>query len=144
MMTITAIIRAQPGHADTVRRALLAVIESVRRDEPDTINYYVSQSADDPNLFTTFERFRDQAERQRIKAVLGSQHARGEGGFIIAGQYRNGGLRDDGAGVGLVPHVVNGAAVQPHAGLERALVGIEARKGGQQSGMDVDHAAPPS
>jgi quinol monooxygenase YgiN len=65
MMTITAIIRAQPGHADTVKRALLEVIESARRDEPDTINYYVNQSVDDPNLFTTFERFRDQAAMDR-------------------------------------------------------------------------------
>ncbi len=65
MMTITAIIRAQPGHADIVKRALLDVIESARRDEPDTLNYYVSQSADDPNLFTTFERFRDQAAMER-------------------------------------------------------------------------------
>jgi quinol monooxygenase YgiN len=65
MMTLTAIIRAKPGHADTVRNALLAVIDSVRRDEPDTVNYYVSQSPDDPNLFTTFERFRDQAAMER-------------------------------------------------------------------------------
>lgn len=65
MMTLTAIIRAKPGHADTVENALLAVIDSVRRDEPDTINYYVSQSPDDPNLFTTFERFRDRAAMDR-------------------------------------------------------------------------------
>jgi quinol monooxygenase YgiN len=61
MMTITAIIRAKPGHADTVKRALLDVIEAVRRTEPDTVNYYVCQSADDPTIFTTFERFRDRA-----------------------------------------------------------------------------------
>jgi len=61
MMTITAIIRAKAGHADTVKRALLDVIEAVRRAEPDTINYHVCQSADDPNVFTTFERFRDKA-----------------------------------------------------------------------------------
>ena len=61
MMTITAIIRAKPGHADTVKQALLDVIEAVRRTEPDTLNYYVGQSADDPTVFTTFERFRDQA-----------------------------------------------------------------------------------
>lgn len=65
MMTLTAIIRARPGHADTVKSALLDVIESVRRDEPDTINYYVNQSPDDPNLFITFERFRDQAAMDR-------------------------------------------------------------------------------
>jgi quinol monooxygenase YgiN len=65
MMTLTALIRAKPGHADTVKSALLAVIESVRRDEPDTINYYVNQSPDDANLFITFERFRDQAAMDR-------------------------------------------------------------------------------
>ena len=45
--------------------ALLAVIESVRRDEPGTLNYYVNQSPDDPNLFVTFERFHDQAAMDR-------------------------------------------------------------------------------
>lgn len=65
MMTLTALIRAKPGHADRVKQALLAVIDSVRRDEPDTLNYYVSQSADDPDLFTTFERFRDRAAMER-------------------------------------------------------------------------------
>jgi len=65
MMTITAIIRAKPGHADTVKQALLDVIEAVRRTEPDTLNYYVSQSADDPTLFTTFERFRDRSAMEK-------------------------------------------------------------------------------
>lgn len=65
MMTITAIIRAQAGHADAVKRTLLAVVESVRRDEPDTLGYHLSQSADDPHIFTTFERFRDQAAMDR-------------------------------------------------------------------------------
>ena len=61
MMTITAIIRAKAGHADIVKQALLSVIEAVRRAEPHTLNYYVCQSADDPTIFTTFERFRDEA-----------------------------------------------------------------------------------
>jgi quinol monooxygenase YgiN len=65
MMTLTALIRAKPGYADTVKNALLDVIASVRRDEPDTLNYYVNQSPDDPNLFITFERFRDQAAMDR-------------------------------------------------------------------------------
>ena len=65
MMTITAIIRAKPGHADTVKQALLDVIAHVRRDEPDTLDYYIGQSADDPNLFTTFERFRDRAAMEK-------------------------------------------------------------------------------
>lgn len=65
MMTLTAIIRAKTGHADTVKLALLDVIAAVRRDEPDTLNYHVSQSADDPAVFTTFERFRDRAAMDR-------------------------------------------------------------------------------
>lgn len=65
MMTLTAIIRAKPGQAETVKRALLDVIDSVRRDEPDTVNYHVGQSAEDPHLFTTFERFRDRAAMER-------------------------------------------------------------------------------
>lgn len=64
-MTLTTIIRAKPGHAETVGKALLDVIKAVRRDEPETVNYYVSQSADDPDLFTTFERFRDRAAMER-------------------------------------------------------------------------------
>ena len=42
------------------------------------------------------------------------------------------------AAVGLVPDEMDGGAVEPHAGFQRAPVRIEARKGGQQSRMDVD------
>jgi len=65
MMTLTAIIRAKPGHAGTVKQALLDVIAAVRRNEPDTVDYYVGQSADDRDVFTTFERFRDQAAMEK-------------------------------------------------------------------------------
>ena len=61
MLTITAVIRAKKGHEDTMRRALLEVAENVRGNEPDTIGFFVSQEQDNPTVFTTYERFLDQA-----------------------------------------------------------------------------------
>jgi quinol monooxygenase YgiN len=65
MLTITAIIRTKPGHERTMRDALLAVAENVRANEPDTIDFFVSQDIDDPCVFTTYERFTDQAAMDR-------------------------------------------------------------------------------
>jgi quinol monooxygenase YgiN len=65
MITITAIIRARPGAQAIVRRALLSVVEAVRAAEPETIGYVVAQGADDPCVFTTFERFVDRAAMDR-------------------------------------------------------------------------------
>ncbi len=65
MLTITAIIRARPQAQDLVRNALLSVVEAVRETEPQTVGYYVAQSADDPCVFTTFERFVDAAAMER-------------------------------------------------------------------------------
>ena len=61
MLTITAVIRAKRGHEDTMRRALLEVAENVRSNEPSTIGFFVSQDEEDPSVFTTYERFLDQA-----------------------------------------------------------------------------------
>jgi quinol monooxygenase YgiN len=61
MLTITAVIRAKKGHEETMRRALLAVAENVRVNEPNTIGFCVSQDLTDPCVFTTYERFLDQA-----------------------------------------------------------------------------------
>jgi len=61
MLTITAVIRAKKGHEDTMRRALLEVGENVRRNEPNTIGFFVSQDQTNPGVFTTHERFVDQA-----------------------------------------------------------------------------------
>jgi quinol monooxygenase YgiN len=60
MLTITAVIRARKGQEDTMRRALLAVADNVRLNEPGTIGFFVSQDPADP-VFTTYERFVDQA-----------------------------------------------------------------------------------
>jgi quinol monooxygenase YgiN len=61
MLAITAVIRVKKGHEDTMRRALLEVAENVRLSEPDTIGFFISQEQDNPSVFTTYERFRDQA-----------------------------------------------------------------------------------
>jgi len=65
MLTITAIIRAKKGHEATMRQVLLDVVAHVRANEPSTVGYYVSQDADDPRIFSTYERYLDQAAMDR-------------------------------------------------------------------------------
>ena len=65
MLTITAVIRAKAGHEDTLRDALLAVADNVQRHEPQTISFFVSQDLVNPTVFTTHERFVDQAAMDR-------------------------------------------------------------------------------
>ena len=65
MISISAILEVKPGHEATMRNALLEMIESVKRDEPGTIGYYISQSMDEPQVFTTYERFVDRAAMDR-------------------------------------------------------------------------------
>jgi quinol monooxygenase YgiN len=61
MLTITAIVRVKPGHEDTMRKGLLDVAENVRLNEPETMGFFVSQSVETPQLFTTYERFANEA-----------------------------------------------------------------------------------
>ena len=61
MQTITAIIRTKQGHADTMRQALLDVAAHVQNNEPDTQGFFISEDADNPGTFATYERFTDQA-----------------------------------------------------------------------------------
>ncbi|MHC2331024.1 putative quinol monooxygenase [Bradyrhizobium sp. USDA 4454] len=65
MITITAIIRAKSGREVTMRDALRDVATHVAANEPETIGFFISQSADDPCLFTTYERFADRAAMDR-------------------------------------------------------------------------------
>lgn len=65
MLTITAVIRAKKGHEATMRQALLDVVAHVRANEPSTVGYYVSQDLDDPRIFSTYERYLDQAAMDR-------------------------------------------------------------------------------
>jgi quinol monooxygenase YgiN len=59
MLTITAVIRARQGHEVTMRDALLEVAQNVRANEPETVDFFVSQDNSDPCVFTTYERFTD-------------------------------------------------------------------------------------
>lgn len=68
MLTITAIIRAKKGHDLAMRQALLDVADNVRANEPTTVGFYVSQDVHDPCVFTTYERFVDQAAMDRHNA----------------------------------------------------------------------------
>jgi quinol monooxygenase YgiN len=65
MLTITAIIRAKKGSEGAMRQALVEVAENVRANEPDTVGFFISQDASDPCVFTTYERFTDQAAMDR-------------------------------------------------------------------------------
>jgi quinol monooxygenase YgiN len=65
MLTITAIIRVRKGEEAVMRQALLDVAAHVRANEPTTIGFYISQDASDPCVFTTYERFTDQAAMDR-------------------------------------------------------------------------------
>jgi len=63
--TITAVIRTKKGSEDTMRRGLLDVAANVAANEPETLGFFISQDAADPCVFTTYERFTDQAAMDR-------------------------------------------------------------------------------
>lgn len=63
MISITAIIRARVGQEAALRDALLDVAAHVAAHEPETIGFHVSQSLDDPAVFTTYERFATEAAK---------------------------------------------------------------------------------
>jgi quinol monooxygenase YgiN len=64
-LTITAIIRVKRGEEAVMRQALLDVAAHVRANEPTTIGFHISQDTSDPRVFTTYERFVDQAAMDR-------------------------------------------------------------------------------
>ncbi len=65
MITITAVIRAKPGQAGALKAALLDVAAHVATHEPGTVDFYLSQSVADPHVLTTYERFVDEAAKDR-------------------------------------------------------------------------------
>ena len=48
MFTITAIIRVRPHAVNIARDSLISIVEAVRATEPQTLSYFVTQSANDP------------------------------------------------------------------------------------------------
>ncbi len=73
MLTITAIIKAKKGHEQTMREALEMVAQNVRANEPGTLGFYVSQDQKNPAVFTTYERFVDQAAMDKHNGSDASQ-----------------------------------------------------------------------
>ena len=63
MITITAIIRANAGQETPLHDALLEVAAHVAANEPGTVGFHVSQSVEDSRIFTTYERFVDEAAK---------------------------------------------------------------------------------
>ncbi|SDH92886.1 putative quinol monooxygenase [Lutimaribacter saemankumensis] len=85
MFTLTAILRAKPGHEDKVKAALLKVGAFAREQEPDTAGFFVSQSAEDARVFVTHERFADQAAMDRHNQGAGSKGFFAEAGDLLDG-----------------------------------------------------------
>lgn len=56
MLTITAIIRAKKGHEATMQKALLEVVDHVRRNEPDTIGYFIAQDGSDACVYCPYRK----------------------------------------------------------------------------------------
>jgi len=65
MLTITAVIRVKHGYDRVMREALLEVAENVRANASETLGFFISQSLNDPCVFTTYERFADRAAMDR-------------------------------------------------------------------------------
>ncbi|MDP9899012.1 putative quinol monooxygenase [Variovorax ginsengisoli] len=85
MLTITAVIRVKPGHQAAMSDALSAVADHVRRHEPQTLGFYVSQDMTDPCVFTTYERFVDQAAMDRHNQSAAVAHFFGIAKPILEG-----------------------------------------------------------
>ena len=60
-LTVVAVIVAQPGKADVVRDALVALVPPTLREE-GCLSYALSESAAQPGTFVTVETWRSQAD----------------------------------------------------------------------------------
>ena len=88
MLTITAIIRVKKGNEAAMRQALLDVAGHVRANEPTTIGFHISQDTSDPCLFTTYERFVDQAAMDRHNNSEAVAHFFGIARPILDGEVK--------------------------------------------------------
>ena len=70
MLVVLATITAQPDHADAVRDVLTTLAETSRQDD-GCEGYTLTQSADDPAMFVTVERWRDAAA---LEAHMNTPH----------------------------------------------------------------------
>lgn len=79
-LTVVAVIVAQPGKADVVRDALVALVPPTLEEE-GCLSYALSESAVQPGTFVTVERWRSQADAD---AHLGTPHV--QAAFAAAGE----------------------------------------------------------
>lgn len=61
VIALTAILRCKPESAAQVEAALLDVMRHAQANEPGTIDYFVSKSADESGVLCTYERYTDRA-----------------------------------------------------------------------------------
>ena len=80
MVNLTAVIRCKAEHTETVLKALIAVGDYARLNEPGTLGYRVVQSADDPDLLITQEAFRD------LEAMDAHNNGAGSKAFFAAAE----------------------------------------------------------
>jgi quinol monooxygenase YgiN len=69
VITITAVIRVKPGAEPLMRAAFADVIRFVRDQEPEAVSFFITAGLDQPNVFTTYERFVDRAAMEAHNAA---------------------------------------------------------------------------
>lgn len=85
MVTITAVLRAKPGHGDDMLAALRRVAAEVRDCEPGTTGFYVCRDVKDALAFTTYERFVDQAAMDRHNSTAAARFVEEAGAWLDGG-----------------------------------------------------------
>lgn len=70
LLTVVATMRAQPGREDTLRAALISLVEPTTR-EKGYVNYDLHQSIEDPAEFAFYENWESS---DALDAHLAAQH----------------------------------------------------------------------
>jgi quinol monooxygenase YgiN len=85
VIAVTATLKAKPGREQDLARAVQALAQKVRANEPDCKLYQLARSKNDPALFVLLERYTDDAALARhsnteyFKAGIGEMMALVEG-----------------------------------------------------------------
>ncbi len=76
MISVIATVQAKPGRGAEVEADFRAWAEVVKQTEPGTLQYTLSRSRQNPDLFYALELYQDQAA---VDAHMANLHARGGG-----------------------------------------------------------------
>ena len=82
MITVIATIRAKPGKGSELEADFRAWAEVVKAKEPGTLQYTLSRSREDPDLYVAFELYADDAA---VAAHMANFQARPAGPDIAMG-----------------------------------------------------------